>query len=431
MAIEERSTLPMDHQSRQYRMGPKELLVMVSAIMAFTALGIDLMLPAFDEIRADFDLGADSTETSRVITVYLLGLAIGQLFYGPLADRYGRKKTLYAGASIYVIGAVAAALAPTFGLLLAGRFVSGIGAAGARVVATSIVRDRFEGVAMARAMSNVMAVFLLVPVVAPSIGALIVATVPWRGVFWFCAAFAAAVVVWSLRLRETLDPANRRELNVKNIAGGYRQVARTPVTFGYTIAGLFIQGAFTTYLASSELIIANVFDREEQFPVIFGGVAILFGLASMINGRIVGRLGIDRVVSMAYGNLGITLSVLIVLSFVGGDSPNFWLFMPVLGLTLSSFMFILTNLNAAGMAPLGAIAGSGSALTGSVRAGGGAVLGGIFSEQVDDSVWPLVLSVTGLVVCSAVSVWLVRRGGIRAVISGDSPRRPALEPGGS
>lgn len=137
-------------------MGRKELLAIISAIMAFTAMAIDMMLAAFGDIRDDFGLGESSTETSRVVTVFLLGLACGQLIYGPVADRFGRKRALYAGAVIYIFGAVWCVFAPTFETLLIGRFVWGIGGAGARVVATSIIRDRFEGPAMASAMSNVM-----------------------------------------------------------------------------------------------------------------------------------------------------------------------------------------------------------------------------------------------------------------------------------
>lgn len=401
---------PRTTAGRQYRMGSKELLALVSATMAFGAMGIDFMLSAFDEIRVDFDLAVDSTQTSRIVTVYLLGAAFGQILYGPLADRFGRKPTLYAGAAVYILGAAGSALAPSFDLLLASRFVWGVGAAGARVVAVSIVRDRFEGAAMASAMSNVMAVFVLVPIVAPSLGAVIIAIAPWRAVFWSCVVFAVVIVLWSLRLRETLDPANVRALRPTLIAKGYWQVARTPVTFGYTMASVFVQASFTTYLASAELFIAQVFDREGQFPVIFGLVAILFGVAAIINGRIVERLGIDAVVTRAYVALAVLLGLLGIVTITQSGRPNFWVFMPLLGLTLACFMFMMPNLNSAAMEPVGAIAGSGSALTGAARIGLGAILGGIFAERISSSVTPLVATIALMTALSAVSVWLVRRG---------------------
>ncbi len=208
-------------------MSQRELLTMISAIMALMALGIDLMLPAFDDIREAYDLGASSPETGKVITVFFLGLAVAQLVYGPLADRYGRKPVLYLGSIIYLAGAVGSALAPTFELLLLSRFIWGIGAAGSRVVATAIVRDRFEGTAMAKAMSQVMAVFMLVPVLAPTIGTGLIAIFPWRSVFWFCAVCAVIVTLWSLRLRESLDPAHRRPFRFVSSVRGYAEVART------------------------------------------------------------------------------------------------------------------------------------------------------------------------------------------------------------
>jgi len=401
--------MPQSSAAEQPRMGRKELLAFISTIMAFTAMGIDLMLSAFDEIRSEFGLDPDSALTSRVVTVYMIGLALGQLVYGPLADRFGRKKALYAGALVYVAGAAGAALAPTFGALLAARFIWGAGAAGARVVATAIIRDRFEGASMASAMSNVMAVFVLVPVVAPSVGAGIIAILPWRSVFWFCVLFALGGVAWSLRLKETLNPDNRRELDVRTIVGGYRQVARTPITFGYTMATLFIQAAFVTYLASSELIIANVFDREAQFPIIFGVVAILFGIAAFINGRIVERLGIDRVVNRAFVGIAAALVALVGVTAAGAGEPSFWLFMPIVGLVLAGFMFLMTNLSSAAMVPLGAIAGSGSALTGATRTFGGALLAGLMSERIDDSVVPLVAAIIAMSAFAGATVWLTRK----------------------
>lgn len=392
----------------QTRVGRRELVALVSAMMAFGAMGIDFMLSAFGEIRADFNLGADSTATTRIVTIYFLGLAFGQLFYGPLADRYGRKRTLYAGAAVYMLGSVGGALAPSFDLLLASRFVWGVGAAGARVVAVSIIRDRFEGAAMAKAMSNVMAVFVLVPIIAPSLGALIIAVAPWRAVFWACAVFAVVIVLWSLRLKETLKPENQRPLNPAAILGGYWQVIRTPITFGYTMASVFIQAVFTAYLASSELVIGQVFNREAQFPVVFGAVAVLFGLAAVINGRIVERLGIDKVVNRTFVAFAVLLTGLLVLTLSSSGTPNFWLFMPMLGLTLSCNMFMMPNLNSAAMEPLGAIAGSGSALTGAVRTAIGAVIGGFISEQVATSVTPLVVGMFLMTALAGVSVWMVR-----------------------
>ena len=393
----------------QYRMGQRELLTLMSAIMALMALGIDTMLPAFDEIREAFDLGDSSPRAGQVITVFFMGLAIAQLVWGPIADRFGRKPVLYAGSIIYVIGAVGSALAPTFELLLLSRFVWGLGAAGARVVATAIIRDRFEGSQMAKAMSQVMAVFMLVPILAPSIGAGLIAIFPWRSIFWFCAVFALAIGLWSLRMRESLDPGNRRPLELRSTADGYVEVARTPVTSGYTNATIFLQGVFTTYLASSELIISEVFDREDQFPLIFGLVALLFAAGAVLNGRIVVRVGVHRLVNMVYSMLIPTTMLLCAISILAGGRPSIWVYMPVLALTLSSFMFLMPNLNTAALGPVGHLAGTASAYGGAIRMAGGAVLGTIVSAFVSDSTTPFSIGISLLCLGSWITVLIVRR----------------------
>lgn len=393
---------------RSQRIGSRELLILVSAIMALTALGIDMMLPAFDDIRRAFDLADGSADTGKIVTVFFLGLALAQVVYGPLADRFGRKPVLYLGVAIYLIGAVGSALAPSFRLMLVSRFVWGVGAAGSRVVATAIVRDRFEGAAMAKAMSQIMAVFVLVPILAPALGSAVIAVVPWRGVFWLCALLAGAAALWSLRLMETLHPSQVRPLHVRTVGQGFVQVARTPVTAGYTMASVFLQGVFTTYLASSEVIISDIFGRRSQFPFVFGGVAVLFGLGAVVNGRVVGRLGIDRVVTVVIRVLLPLCGLLVALALTGHGSPNFWLFMPTLGVILAAFMFLLPNLNAAAMQPVGEIAGTASALTGAVRIAGGALLGTVVSNQVTASVTPFAVGVAAMCLGAAVCVWLVR-----------------------
>ncbi len=390
-------------------MSQRELLTLMSAIMAMMALGIDMMLPAFDEIRTAFDLGDASPRAGQVITVFFLGLAVAQLAWGPVADRYGRKPVLYAGTVIFVVGAAGSALAPTFELLLLSRFIWGIGAAGARVVATAIIRDRFVGSQMAKAMSQVMAVFMLVPILAPAVGAGIIAVLPWRWIFWFCTVFAIVITLWSVRMRESLNPAHRRPLHLRSTVGGYVEVARTPVTSGYTTATIFLQGVFTTYLASSELIISEVFDREAQFPVIFGLVAVLFAGGALLNGRIVVRIGIHRLINIVYAVLIPMTLVLCAVSIAADGRPSIWIFMPVLGVTLSSFMFLTPNLNTAALEPVGHLAGTASAYGGAVRMAGGAVLGTMVSAWVSDSTTPFAIGIALLCIGSWITVLIVRR----------------------
>ena len=394
-----------------------ELLAMVSAMMAFMAMGVDVMLPAFGDIRADYGLAESSSATTRVVTFYFFGVAFGHLFYGPLADRLGRKPTLVIATVIYLVGVVMSSLAPTFDLLLAGRVVWGVGAAGGRVVSMAVVRDAFDGDAMAKAMSQVMAVFLLVPIIAPSLGAGLMLLGPWRIVFWFCGAFALIVLAWSLRLVETLNPADRRPLNVSAIVGGYWQVARTPITFGFTVGAIFLQAAFTGYLSSAELVVSDILGRGAQFPLIFGAVSILFGVAAVVNGRIVERLGVDGVLVRGAAAVVLLAGLLMVVTLALGGQPDFWIFMPMLAVTLSCFVFLMPNMNSAAMQPLGAIAGSGSALTGAARIAIGAFIGGFIGEAVSTSVTPLAVGVATMSVMAAATIFLTRAGGVKGLAS--------------
>lgn len=365
---------------------------MISAIMATMAMAIDMMLPALDDMRESFGLAEGANEVSRVVTVFFLGLAVAQIFYGPLADRFGRKPVLYGGVLIYVLGAVGSALAPSLELLLVSRFVWGLGAAGAQVVAQAVVRDTFAGARMAKALSQIMAVFVLVPVLAPTVGAGIIAVLPWRGIFWACVAWTLMVTVWSFRLPETLAPEHRRPLELKVIRAGYRRVATTRITAGYTLATVFLQGVFTAYLATSELIIGEIFGRGGQFPLVFGAVAVTFGIGAFTNGLLVERIGLRRLTHIVAIALPIGTLGLLTITLAGSGTPPFWVFMPILAVLLSLFMFLLPNLNSAAMAPMGDVAGTASSLTSATRMAGGAILGSIASAQVHTTVTPFVLA---------------------------------------
>ena len=382
---------------------------MISAIMALMAIAIDMVLPAFDDIRETFGLAADSTQISQVITVFFLGLAIAQLVWGPLADRFGRKPILYAGTAIYVAGAVGSALSPSLNWLLAFRFIWGVGAAGSRVVATAIIRDSFEGTRMAKAMSQIMAVFVMAPVFAPSIGAGLIIVFSWRSIFWFCVICAGIIVVWSMRLPETLTEANRRPLEFRSITAGFGTVLLNPITSGYTFATLFLQGVFSAYLGSSERLIGEIFGRPDQFPLIFGAIAILFAVGAVINGQVVGIFGMKRLIHVMSGAVLVMSVALVAISVTADGTPNFWIFMPMLGVMLAMFMFLMPNLNTAALEPMGDLAGTASSLTGAGRIAGGALLGAVVDSQVTNTTTPFAVAIVLFAIGAIASiVWAER-----------------------
>ena len=368
---------------------PAEFTSLLAMSMALAALGIDLMLPAFAVIRSDLRLPPDSTAVAGVITTYFVGLAVGQLFYGPLADSYGRKPVLYVGYAIYGIGSIMAALSPTLSWLLFSRLVWGLGAAGPRVVTLAVIRDSYEGERMSRAMSFVMAVFILVPVLAPAMGAGIVAVGSWRWIFGACMVAVAIMALWALRLPETLHPEHRTPLQFGRIVAAARQVTSNRQTVAYTLAMTCFYGAFSSYLASSEIIFGETFGQAGAFPVLFGGLALVMGAAMLTNAKIVGRVGTRRLAhTVLFGYVGVA-ALLSVIGVATGGRPPLAVFLVAMGAMVSAHALLIPNFNTMAMAPMAAIAGTASSLIGAVQIAVGALLGSLIDRAFDGTIRPM------------------------------------------
>jgi len=365
---------------------------LLSMIMAMGALAIDLMLPAFDEMREHFGLEPGSTRVAQTVTVFLMGMALAQLFYGPLADRFGRKPVLYLGFAIYGLGALGASLAPSLELVLLSRFIWGVGSAGPRVVAVSIVRDSFKGEQMSRAMSYIMAVFLMVPIFAPSLGAGLMTILPWQSVFAFGLVIATVMAVWARVLPETLDPANRIAINKNAITSAVREVLTNRETFGYMMAMTMTFGVFTSYLASSERIFGEIFDYAGQFPLIFGGLAAAMGLAMLLNATLIERIGAKRMVHVVLIAYTIGAGVLWMITDAADGNPSLPVFLVGLAGMLALHALLIPNFNTIAMLPMGHIAGTASAVIGTISLAGGALLGSLIDRRYEDTVTPLVVA---------------------------------------
>lgn len=400
----------LQRTERTRHLGEGELVALLSMIMALTALSIDLMLPAFPDIRSDFALAPDSTAVTGIVSAFLLGLAVGQIPYGPISDRFGRKPVLYAGFAIYAAGAIGAALAPTLPLILVARFVWGVGAAGPRVLAISIIRDVREGDQMSRMMSFVMAVFILVPVIAPTLGAAIIIVAPWRTLFWFCAAFVFVIALWALRLPETQSPADRLELRFDRVARAARLVVTNRTSVGYTLAMTASFGAFVSYLATSEIIVGDVFDRASIFPLVFGGFAAVMGAAMLTNARIVSRVGAQRLVHRVLVAYVAIATGLVIVALLTDGHPPFLVFLLGFALMLAAHALLIPNFNTVAMTPLGHVAGTASAIIGTVSTGGGTALGAIFDRTYNGTITPLSLAFLGVGICALAIVAWTERG---------------------
>jgi MFS transporter, DHA1 family, multidrug resistance protein len=412
-------------------LGRIEFTSLLAMSMALAALGIDVMLPAFGAIRADLGLPADSTAVAGLVTAYFVGLALGQIVYGPVADRFGRRPALYAGYAIYLVAALASTLAPTLPLLLASRFVWGLGAAGPRVVTLAVIRDSYDGDRMARAMSFVMAVFILVPILAPSLGAVIVSLGSWRWVFGACAVAVAAVALWAVRLPETLRPENRRELTFRGVGQAARFIVSERQTVAYGMGMTALYGVFASYLASSEIIFGETFDQAARFPVIFGGLAAVMGGAMLVNARIVGRFGtrpLAHAVLLAYvGAAG----ALVVLGAVTGGRPPLPLFLVGLALMLSGHALLIPNFNTIALAPMASVAGTASSVLGSVQIAIGAAVGALIDQSFDGTVLPISVAFLALGIVALGLILWAERGRLFQPLDAPLPAAtpvPAAEP---
>ncbi len=360
----------------------------MASCMAMAALSIDVMLPAFPDMRAEFGLAADSTQTSWIITAFFLGLATGQLVYGPLSDRYGRKPLLYIGLAVMIVSASAAAVAPSLTVLIVCRVLWGMGAASPRSLALAMVRDRYAGDRMARTMSHIMATFVLVPVLAPAVGSGILAIAPWRTVMWIPVAAACGVALWARRLPETLPPERRRPPQRGALRVAAAEVVRTPQTVGFAIALTCLFGIMTAYVGSSELIIDEVFHRKDQFPIIFGVLALFLAAGSFFNARVVGRVGLLRMIRFAAIYLVGAAALMAIVALAFDGEPPLLVFGLSMAVLLPVVAVLMPNSNTAAMLPLPHVAGTAAALLGTVSTAGGALLGSILDSRFDGTIAP-------------------------------------------
>jgi MFS transporter, DHA1 family, multidrug resistance protein len=383
-------------------MGFKEFITLIAAIMSVNALAIDVMLPALPAIGEALQV---ATENQRqwVVTAYLLGFGGAQLIYGPLADRYGRRPVLLAGLGMYAVFGVLAAFAHSFDLLLLARLAQGIGAAATRVLAVSIVRDCYSGEQMARVMSLTFLVFLAVPIAAPSIGQLILLVAPWRWIFGVLGLFGLTILLWSaLRMPETLHEEDRMPVEVGRIAAAVRQSLTERMAVGYMLAMTVMLGSLFGFINSVQQLFADVFHAPDVFPAIFGMVAGFMAVSSLLNARIVSRLGMRRVSHTAL--LGyVSVAVLHALLALTGHE-SIWSFSVLQCAMMFCFGMVVSNFGAMAMQPLGHVAGTASSVQGFVTTVGGAVLGFMIGQRFDGSAVPMTL---GFALCGIAALLIV------------------------
>ncbi|RDJ12138.1 multidrug effflux MFS transporter [Rhizobium grahamii] len=391
-------------------MGKGEFIALAAFLMAVNSLAIDIMLPALQQIGAS--LGIESENHRQfVVSAYLLGFGLAQLFYGPLSDRFGRRLPLLIGLAIYIASALGIALVPSFAGLLALRFVQGVGSAATRVITISIVRDIYGGRQMAEVMSLIMMVFMIVPVIAPGSGQIIMFFGSWHLIFVFIALMAALISVWAyMRLPETLHPSNIRPFTARSVIGGFKLVLTNRTALCYTIASTFIFGSLFGFINSAQQIYVGIYDLGAYFPVAFAGVAVFMSLSSFLNSRLVGKFGMRR---LSHGALTgfITVNTIWLACLILGPQPlPFPFFIGFFGLAMFQFGWIGSNFNSLAMEPLGHVAGTASSVLGFMSTVGGALIGAGIGQAFNGTALPMVAGYFTVSIIGLVFVLIAEKG---------------------
>lgn len=383
--------------------GLKEFIALVASMTALVALSIDAMLPALPSIALDLDL-PEKNDAQLVIAFIFIGMAIGPVWFGPLSDSIGRKKAIYIGFVLFAIGSLMAWYSQTFEWLLAGRVIQGLGVSGPRIVAMAMVRDCFKGNEMARVMSFVTAVFIIVPALAPSIGHLVVEVSSWRHIFLLFLVVTLVIWGWlSIRQKETLDPELERPFRLSVVIESGLAVLSIKKTRYFTIATGLVFGCFMGYLNSSQQLFQDIYGVGDKFPFYFAILALGFGGSSLLNAKLVMRFGMHFLAQRAVLILMLLSYVFLALSlFYQGVPP----FMSFLAFAMFSFMFVAItfgNLNAMAMEPVGHVAGMGAAFISTVSTLIALPIGIYVGQAFDQTILPVII---GFALCSTLA-WLI------------------------
>lgn len=380
----------MKHHNCDSSPGFTEFIILIALIISLVALSIDAMLPALPEIAAD--LGVQQINDSQyVISIFFAGMAFGQIFFGPLSDSIGRRPSIIAGFVVFALGCLLSIFAASFEQMLLGRFLQGFGASGPRIVSIALVRDQFKGREMARVMSFVMTVFILVPVFAPAVGQLILKLASWHWIFAMFLILVLVVVSWFWKRQpETLSRDNRVSFSFLRLILDIQVILRIRAALGYTLTMGFIFGAFLGYLSSSQQIFQVQYGLFELFPLYFGILACAIGCASLLNARLVMRFGMRRLSRIALLAICCLSFPFFLLAWIYDGHPNLYFLMLYLLPVFFFFGILFGNLNAMAMEPLGHIAGLGSAVIGSVSTLISVFFGVVIANAYDGTVFPLV-----------------------------------------
>ncbi|WP_370480148.1 multidrug effflux MFS transporter [Tamlana flava] len=384
-----------------------EFVALMASLMSIVALSIDALLPALPEIGAS--LGVTNPENNQfLITMIFLGIGFGQLILGPLSDSFGRKPLVYVGFLIFILASIICVTTKSFEVMIAGRTLQGFGLASARTISISMVRDEFSGDYMAKIISIIVMFFLLVPVIAPTLGQFLINFFNWESIFHFNLVFGVLIILWFwLRQPETLAKEKRIKFSSHLFIDGTREFFKSTDAIAFTLISGFITGSFMVYLSTSQQIFQEQYNLADMFPYIFASLAISIGLATFLNSRLVVKYGMLRIAFVACTAYAF-ISVLYVLLFWSGHNPSIYILLSFFALQFFAVGFLFGNLRALAMQPLGHIAGIGAAINGFLSTVLAVPIANYIGSFVKSSVLPLFVgfSVFGIL---ALLVFLVMK----------------------
>lgn len=390
-------------------LGQVEFIALMAMMMAMVALAIDAMLPALSDIGRE--LSPKEEELAQlVIPFFVFGMGLGTLITGPLSDALGRRPVLIGGAMLYAAGSLMAMGSESIDMLVLSRIIMGLGAAGPRVVAIAIVRDQYAGADMARIMSFVMIVFMLVPAIAPAMGAAVIAIWDWRAIFAAFLVFAVAGSLWfALRQPETLSAPDRTPLRARMLWRALVEVLSRPVTRWCILAQMLAFGMLFSVLTTIQPIFAVTFERAAELPMWFALIAVVSALGSFANARLVMRIGMRRVIQMVLiGQIVLTSAlILALLAGVGGTLGFAITLLWIMSVFLQGGLLI-GNLNAMAMEPLGHVAGMAASVIASLATVGSVLIAVPLGLAFDGTVLPLALGILGCAIAAILVMTRVR-----------------------
>lgn len=389
-------------------MSAMEFTILTAALMSIVAISIDALLPALGFIAAEFAVD-NKNQVQLLISILFLGMALGQLLCGPLSDALGRKPVLYTGLVVYFLGTIICFFAQDLNMLIFGRLIQGLGVSGPYISAVSLVRDKYSGRDMAKVMSLVMMIFILVPAIAPSIGQLILFVANWHGIFAFYLLYATLILSWIfLRLPETLAVENRIPFTKTGFLNGFKEVLTNKSTTSLIVCVGCIFGSLIGYLNSSQQIFQTLFKTGELFSVYFGLLALVLGFSSLANSRFVQKLGMHYISNRAI-QLMIGSSIIFLLLQYTNIAISLWMFMLYMAMIFFAFGLLFGNLNAMAMEPMGHVAGIASAVIGSISSLMSITLGTTIGQLYDGTLIPITIGFLTMSSIALLFLWYSSR----------------------